>query len=107
MDLKKDFKTLVETVKYLKTIETGKTFTNEDVANAMELEEKYFNSLVGKNGKVLQKHIDTLRSAFPILEKGLNHTEGIIIAPHHGKGPKEDFAKQENNDLLNLYRHQV
>lgn len=69
-EFKEQFKELVHQIKFQKKRPDGKRFRNEDIAQALDYELPYFNTLVGTKGKVTDKHIEKVRQAFPdVLEE--------------------------------------
>lgn len=65
LDAKREFKNLVRKVKYARSLDKEKDYTNEEIAADMGLQPPYFNTLVGTKGKVNQDHLKKIREVYP------------------------------------------
>lgn len=74
MDFKKEYKKLLEIVKADLTA-NGLPARNEDIAATLDYSHGALRNLIGESGKVTQKHINALKSRFPVLSD--NITPGI------------------------------
>lgn len=76
MNLKEEYIRLVDSVKnHLK--QQGKPHRDEDVAKLLGHGKSHFATLVGKTGKVTDKHLKEIKLHFPeIFENQTNHLNG-------------------------------
>ncbi|SKA29988.1 hypothetical protein SAMN04488128_103200 [Chitinophaga eiseniae] len=63
MDYKKEFDFLIKSIREA-SLKRGKRIKNKEIADRLEYNEDYFNTLTGKSGKVTQDHIDKVKAAF-------------------------------------------
>src|SRR5688572_30066630 len=91
MDLKDQFRNIVEQIKTSIRRENGKPLRNEDIAARLGYERSYFSSLLGTRGEVTVDHIKLIQLEFSEDFKGVGKNNE---AGTSAKGGGDDYTRK-------------